>query len=323
MIEESDESLHPVGPGRWQESWYFNAYDRQNDLFVLARVGLRFSERRMDALVVGTLDALPAFAYPGINLPLPRDLSSLDPVSDGLRCGALTLRCREPLRHWSLHLDRPRLAMELSWEALHPPHDYRVAGGPPGIAQNHFEHTGRVSGWIRHGDRTVHVNGTGQRDKSWGVRDWSAIRGWRWISVQFGSELSFNLWDAPGDVQSGGRRYVGGYVCRGGQVEPVIDFNARVEQEVGDPRPVQLSIQYGQGQTLEVEGTTQGTVPLAKEGLWIEEAPATFRCRIDGVPREGVGVVELAYHVGRLGYLRRVRSIARTVAQIAPSLLPG
>lgn len=319
MIEYADESLHPVSTGRWQESWYFNAYDPSQDLFLIARIGLRHSEQRMDGLVIGTLGGLPAFAYPALNVAMPDDLRSLDPVAGQLRTRGLSFRCRQPLQTWELTLDRPRLKLALTWSALHAPHDYRTQGGPPGIAQNHFEHTGAVAGTVHTAGRSFTIRGTGQRDKSWGVRDWARIRGWRWISVQFGADLSFNLWDAPGED---GHTYVGGYVQRKGVVHAVRTFVADVQTGVSDPRPVRLHIEDVSGAHLSIRGQTTGTFALAKEGLWIEECPAHFTCAQNGDLPRGVGVVELAYHVGRLGYLQRAGTIARTLARIAPGLMP-
>jgi len=68
-----------------------------------------------------------------------------------------------------------KLEMELSW----------ITDGEP----YHYEQTTRyevpcvVSGVLRIGDRTIAIRGQGQRDHSWGVRDWWSF-GWCWLAAR-------------------------------------------------------------------------------------------------------------------------------------------
>ncbi len=330
MIQIIDEGLHPIGPERhWQESWYFNWSDPRHRTIGVTRIGFRYHPNQIDALVFTIRDGKPEFSYPALNVRPGRPWSEWKP-EDGLRVRRLEYRMLEPHKRWQLTLDGPS-RFDLEWEAFTPPFDYRAAAGegPPEISHEHFEQSGRVRGTTTLKGRTLEIDGWGQRDKSWGVRDWDNIVGWTWISVQFGEDFSFNTWQAPrplGPARRFGKRpvdeanpYFGGFVYYAGANHPVerldteLRWGNRGRQE---PSGVRLRIEAG-GRTFEIEGNSYGIFPLAKNGLWMYEGYTEFSAQVDGKRREGgVGVIEYTFHVGRLGYLPRAGEIASTIAAI-------
>jgi hypothetical protein len=120
-------------------------------------------------------------------VPLPR--GALEVRAEGLWADHT---CETPLEHWSVanecHAvalddpadmygrmlgDRVPLAVDLEWEADGEPYPY------PGVTR--YEIPCRVHGEVLVGDERLEIDGPGQRDHSWGVRDWWQF-GWVWTS---------------------------------------------------------------------------------------------------------------------------------------------
>jgi len=311
MIAPADENLHAAGPERhWQESYYFNWFDPTRGYFGLTRIGFRPSEGQVDAIVVAILDGHPQYIYPGVNLDQRGQWSELS-VREGLRAGRLVYEMEEPLERWRLRREG-RNATDLTWDAFTAPHDYRADGRamPDNLAASHFEQTGRIHGWTEFRGYRLEVDGTGQRDKSWGVRDWARVEGWNWISAQFGQEVSFNAWEGS----LAGRRHVGGYVFRDGQNHAIEELE--VELTWGPkshvPRASRLRILDSSGTESRVTGQAIGQCGLVKRGHFVQETPSTFWLHWGGNARHGVGVVEHTWHAGTLGTLRRAPGLVAT-----------
>ena len=102
--------------------------------------------------------------------------------------------CEEPLQRFAVRLtgtgrshadqaaplrgeegDPVDVALDLVWETAGTPYQYRLA--------TRYEIPCRVSGTITVGDETLELNGTGQRDHSWGARDWWSMD-WVWSAAE-------------------------------------------------------------------------------------------------------------------------------------------
>ena len=136
---------------------------------------------------------------------------------------------RRPNDHWSVNLeafgvalddpaeayrgergDRMALGLDLEWEATGDVFPY------PGMTR--YEQACAVHGEVLVGDERIAFDGWGERDHSWGVRDWWSIP-WCWTSGRLGDGTAFHAattllegvdWHpgfvvAPGDDR-GGRR---------------------------------------------------------------------------------------------------------------------
>src|SRR5262249_50599000 len=66
------------------------------------------------------------------------------------------------------------VVLDLVWETDGTPYQWRIA--------TRYEIPCRVSGTIRVGDETIEFSGPGQRDHSWGSRDWWA-NDWMWNAL--------------------------------------------------------------------------------------------------------------------------------------------
>jgi hypothetical protein len=91
------------------------------------------------------------------------------------------------------------VSFALDFTAMNNVYDYResVSGDKEKMAQavasEHTEQYGKVLGKLNVGTRVYDINGLGERDHSWGVRDWNAPRMWVWITCQFDEGYAFNL----------------------------------------------------------------------------------------------------------------------------------
>jgi len=297
MIDERDEWLHEVGSDpAWQESFYFNWADPGRHSFTLARTGYRFHARKTDGLAISLRDGELELFYGPADLDHEGDCRDEDPKR-GLRAGDLVVTMLEPLRRWRLQIEGER-GMDVVFEAHTPAFDYgahdaKLASTMTGA---HFEQSGRVSGWTHFGARRCEIDALGQRDKSWGVRDWQRLEGWEWLAGQFGRDWSFNLMQTI----ERGERFDNGFVFRDGANHPV--ERARIGYVWGEHphqlRDANIELVEAGGRTHRLHARALGSFPILRDDVWLEETHVAYRLAPAGseAGREGQGVVE---HVWR------------------------
>ena len=306
MIDLDDEELHrPDLDRHWQESFYFNWASGDGRDFGLTRLGYSWATGKADGIAVMLRDGRAE----GVHASIGADTGDRGTLSaaEGLRVGGLRFTMVEPLTRWRIELDGPN-GFDLTWTAFTPAVDFHEHLDGPRI-QEHFEQSGTVGGTVRRDGREERFSGLGQRDKSWGLRDWNGLEGWDWIAGQFGEDLAFNAtWT---DIH--GERIATGYVYADGTVRVVVGVEIRYSGpgDLHQPTEGLILLTDLDGETYEIRGRALGRAPLAKSGLFIEEMHTEFEIERDGERRTGFGVMEHAFHVGALGTLRR-----------APRLLP-
>lgn len=110
---------------------------------------------------------------------------------------------------------------------------------PSMMEAHHYEQSARVRGTVTL-DGAVHMlEGLGQRDRSWGVRDMRVPSGWRWLSCQFGEELCFNATEV--DVLA--LRVQGGFVLHDGVTEALASWRHDATHETSRFWPDQLGLE--------------------------------------------------------------------------------
>ncbi len=105
--------------------------------------------------------------------------------------------------------------LDLVWETDGIPYAWR--------ASTRYEIPCRVSGRVRVGEEVIELAGPGQRDHSWGSRDWWAID-WMWSALHLDDGThthAVGLPEMPG--------YGVGYVQRGDEIEEIETVTARHE----------------------------------------------------------------------------------------------
>jgi hypothetical protein len=192
LIDAADEGRHsPDDSQLWNESYYLDWFSPDGSIGGYIRVG-----------IVPNLDAVwywacfvergrPLITVIDHEVPLPSSPLSLELRHDGLWADHVM---PEPLERMSCSLeafavalddptevyrsgfgDRVPFGLELDWETDRAGYQW-----PPLTPR--YEIPCRVRGEVLVGDRTIEVDGWGQRDHSWGAaRDWWAM-GWNWTA---------------------------------------------------------------------------------------------------------------------------------------------
>ena len=201
---ESDEGPHaPEATPLWNESWYFDFAEPQQGIGGWVRLGLMPNENVawICALVCGP--GLPTFAVVDLKAELPADPTevhtdnidlTLDPV-EPLEEYRVSIRGRgqahqnpAALLHGEGGSDEA-LAMDLTWTTAGVPYQYRLT--------SRYEIPCTVSGTLSYGDSTVTLNAVaGQRDHSWGVRDWWGGLQWMWCALHLDDGRHLHAVDA-------------------------------------------------------------------------------------------------------------------------------
>ena len=294
--EPEDEGRHAAGPDElWNESWYFDAVTDDGSLGVWVRLGLypNLGVAWVNAFVCGP--GRPTVAVVDFEAPLPAG-EDLTIVTGDLRaehrCEAALERFAVRLRATGeVHADAADLLrgasgtpipveLDLVWDTLGEPYAYRVA--------TRYEIPCAVRGRIRVGDEELTLRAVGQRDHSWGTRDWWAAE-WMWCAghLDDGTRLhgvEFRLPDAP--------RIGIGYVQPPGADLVEVDA-VRASEEVGASGLITSArLEFGADLALDVEPLAFGPLRLVAPDGRVSSFPRAM-CRMraaDG--RTGVGWVE-------------------------------
>ncbi len=231
---ERDEARHAPGPGRWwNESWYFDFAAVDGSIGGYVRTGL-YPNQQLAWSWIYVVTEEGTVSVRAHDVPIPRT-ESLLMRSEGLWC---ELICETPMEHWSIGveafgvlLDEPLdsyrgeigtrlpVGLDLEWEACAPVYDYEY---PPEYPAMHYQHAGIVHGEILLGDRSIAFDGFGERDHSYGDRDWWLF-GWNWASAYFRSDFTLHTLKGESDL------FTNGYVWRGDNNTRVTALNATTE----------------------------------------------------------------------------------------------
>lgn len=298
-VEPGDEYRHPVGPEPlWGESYYLDFVSEgtgDDAVAGYARIGLypNLGVTWWTTMIVS--EGRPLVASVAYDLPVtPGDVASVAAPGFDVRAevaeplAAMTVRGTAPA---ALHDDpadvyrgesgRPTtIDLDLTWTTDGVPYHYEVT--------TRYEVPCLVHGEITVGDRRIAVHGQGQRDHSWGVRDWWAF-GWCWAALRLDDGTRVHT----ADIRMPGMRVPLGYLQPpDGQVHPVESLT--VTEELGPegfPRHARAVVEPG-GLDLEIEPVAFGPVLLTAPDGRISRFPrawARFSAR-DG--RSGTGWIE-------------------------------
>lgn len=267
------EGFRPQTPGDdedWSESLYFNFHDRDADLTAFMRIGLRPNRDLKEAflfimtenMVCGTRSAVPS---EGDHLEVGG--LSFRPEGGGWRIlfnGQLA----------SMTEDGPipiEADLDVLWTPLNEEFDYRRCVDErserlaASVASEHIEQYGEAVGALTLGEGRQRIRGLGERDHSWGVRDWNAPREWMWINCHLDRRTSLNLTRLVVDQGE----VVAGFVHRDGGSHPI--RRARVETRYspkGGPQSFDLDIteEGGRRHIIGASVVREAVLPFEKDG---------------------------------------------------------
>lgn len=138
---------------------------------------------------------------------------------DDWKVGPLHASLHEPLRSGDVSFDSDRLAMDFTFEAIHPPYAFssHPEPFPTYYADDRFEQGGRVKGTVRIDGDTITLDGFAHRDHSWGARAWAGTLHYKWLNF-LADDAAVHVMD----LQSFGRSHVRGYVHRDGALAEIV-----------------------------------------------------------------------------------------------------
>jgi hypothetical protein len=189
-IRAADERSHAPGPQPlWGESWYFDFFAPDGAYGGWVRAGLypNLGVTWYHAFLVGR--GRPTIAVAEYEAPLPVP-GSLELRAHGLWADHI---CETPLDHWTLGNEAYALGVDDPADLYtavpigdHVPVSFDLEWETAGDAY-HYVHTTRyevpctVHGEVAVGDERLTLDGFGQRDHSWSVRDWWQFD-WCWTA---------------------------------------------------------------------------------------------------------------------------------------------
>jgi hypothetical protein len=128
--------------------------------------------------------------------------------------GPLQMRCVTPNREWHVDLVSGDVEAHLTWTALSEPYAW---AWPHGLETAHHEHSGRIEGTLRIGERRFVVTGFAQRERTWGLTRSSVAQHGFSSRVFYGEDA----YSHQAIVTVGRRDYLFGFAHAGGQTAAV------------------------------------------------------------------------------------------------------
>jgi hypothetical protein len=266
VVSPEDEERHPIGPeDLWSESYYADFVHEDGTFGGWLRVG--FYPNRQVAWWTTWIVGPDRAGVCSVNYRLPV------PEGNGLvvtgEATRIELDLQRPLQEFRIlasapaeTFDRPQdvyagkpgngvhLDVDLTWTTDGTPYHYDLT--------TRYEIPCTVTGTVSIDGTTLTVSGQGQRDHSWGERDWWAF-GWCWSSARLNDGTRVHLADiripgfpvAFGYVQTPARNgggEDGGDSGRQGWVHPVTELAvSEVDGEYGFPSSARITLAAGNG----------------------------------------------------------------------------
>jgi hypothetical protein len=295
-VDRSDEGRHQPGPDMlWNESYYLDFVVEGGAIAGYVRIGLypNLGVTWWTTMVVGAdrpLTASVAYDLPvagGTGLVLSSHGVDMETVVEeplavmAVRGTAPGVVHSDPAAVYRGEPGEPTtVAMDLTWTTDGTPYHYDLT--------TRYEVPCLVRGEVTVGTERIAIEGQGQRDHSWGVRDWWAF-GWCWAAARLddGTRVHFT------DVRAPGGRMSFGYVQPGdGLVHPVERLDVTEDLGVEGLPTVGRAVVEPGGLELDIEPVAFGPLLLdSSDGRTsrFPRAVARFVAR-DG--RSGTGWIE-------------------------------
>lgn len=205
--EPIDEGRHSPGAEQlWNESWYFDAVDAGGEIGAYVRFGLQPGLGTCFFAASIVLPGGPALQICDQRAPLPTGGGPTETIDTATY--RAVQECIEPLREFRVTVDGTadaftdhvaplreapgeptEVSIDMVWQTDGIPYQWRAA--------TRYEIPCRVRGVVTVGDRRFEFDGPGQRDHSWGSRDWWA-NDWMWSAFHLEDGTRTHAVTVPG-----------------------------------------------------------------------------------------------------------------------------
>ncbi len=307
-VKPEDDYTHPLGPEEnFNESVYFNFFDRDKQMGGFLRIGNRANEGHAEmTVIVYQPDGSALFNY-----KRPQISSNDGWDAGGLKVEVLVPgeKIRTAFEGTVVYLADPREMREPSVAFKENPHkrikldllhegvgaiyghvaDPNAEGAQSDFARAHYEQHMRVTGTLQVEDGPVlEIRGHGLRDHSWGPRYWQSTPSYRWITGNFGDDLGMVV-SIVGDR-------VGGVFHRGSdeiiQIKNV-ELETSYEGNTNYHSGLKAKLTLADGKTHLLEGVVKGFIPLRnrRAGMFTHIGEGMTEYTLDG-ERKGYGLSE-------------------------------
>ncbi|MHA1671568.1 MAG: DUF7065 domain-containing protein [Promethearchaeota archaeon] len=179
-LNEEDELLHqPTDELKWRESYYFNWTDLANKISGFSTIGIVPNENKREFVFLLFLKDRNEIYYKE-----PRLLEYDKDINVMLRDKKLSYMLIKPFNIWNISYNSRKIRLDLTFETRFPTHNFGKDSSKSW--HQHFESSGVITGNLTYKNgKNIKINGYGQRDKSWGFRDWHQFDKWYAGHFQF------------------------------------------------------------------------------------------------------------------------------------------
>ncbi|NKI18735.1 hypothetical protein HCU74_15080 [Spongiibacter sp. KMU-166] len=178
MTENIEKLISNPDIYKWNQSYYFNFYDRHKKTGGFFRIGILENVGEVNCFAIFFRDGKPLFTR--LNMNLPYTTQRLDP---GITVAGITMKATRPQQTATVKVETEDFYAELEWDLIHPMGDsiaLSKSGENDAIAKEltyvHPEGFCNVKGQIRlRSNETIDINDKGFRDLSVGPRNWTGL----------------------------------------------------------------------------------------------------------------------------------------------------
>jgi hypothetical protein len=242
------DGFHGPGPERdWSEEFYFDFYDRNEDVCGFMRLALRPNLREKefqffllmpDGSVIGGKEMVP---YDGQRLEA-KGLAFTRTTPQG--AWRLTMKANMP-RIGGRVEKRSHVEMDLTFTGINettPSEEGRA--DTPGGPVAHAQQFGSVTGKFSTGIEEFRIDTLGSRDHSWGARDLSSRESWMLLTCHFSKDHAFSVIKCT----SKGSDTDSGFVHVSGSNRPVASAALRTNSGPdGSPKSMEVTVTDSSG----------------------------------------------------------------------------
>ncbi|MBD3194643.1 MAG: hypothetical protein GF317_06290 [Candidatus Lokiarchaeota archaeon] len=236
VIHPNYRTNHP----EWNESYYFCSYDKENEIGILSRLGLKPNKEEAMTFLFLFLPDGSAGGY--------FQEKKLKDFTDNLKVAGVTHGWRED-GTWNykfkgnvIIVDNPeslpdvrknpdlissikKVKIDVNFNPLNDVYEYSKHMSPESLelgkkaGDKHWEQIAKINGIVNIDNQEFKIkNALGQRDHTYGVRDWTGVGNWLYYVIWFNDQLALN---PAAIISEDGRLSTGGFLFRDGKNIPL------------------------------------------------------------------------------------------------------